>query len=109
MRGETVIVEIREGSSENSFGESVPDVREVTVDNVLVAPMSTEDLGEDRPEGFEARYTLIFPKSFKETLAKTRVKVRGAWYHTHGFSDHFDESVCPTDWNMTVVVGDFDG
>lgn len=107
LRGETVTVEVVTGYERNGYGEKVPKTVEVEVDNVLVAPASTEDLGEDRPEGFEARFTLCFPKDCEMTFHKQRIKVRGDWYRTAGYTDRFDP--CPTDWDKTVVVGEVRG
>ena len=107
LRGEPVTVEVVDGYERNAYGEKVPQTHEVEVGNVLVEPAGTEDLGEDRPEGFEARYTLRFPKTCEMTLAKERVKLRGRWYRTAGYTDRFDP--CPTDWDKTVVVGEANG
>lgn len=107
LTGEPVTVEVVDDFTRNAYGEKVPETHEVVVDNVLVAPAGTEDLGEDRPEGFEARYTLCFPKTCQMTFAKQRIKVRGNWYHTAGYTDKFVP--CPTEWDKKVVVGDVHG
>lgn len=107
LRGERVIVEVVDGYERNAYGEKVSQTHEVEVDNVLVEPAGSEDLGAERPEGFTARYVLRLPKAFDMSLANQRIKVRGEWYRTTGYVDRFDP--CPTDWDKTVVVGDVHG
>lgn len=109
LRGETVQVKTFEVTGFDRF--NAPQTSEVveTVDNVLVAPGSTQDLGEDRPLGVEVKYTLYFPKTYGKTLENAEICVRGEWLKTIGFSDVYDPSFCPTDWNMTVEVGEAHG
>lgn len=105
LRGETVQVKTFEVTGEDVYNAPVTVESVETVDNVLVAPQNTEDLGEDRPVGVEKRYTLYFPKSYGKPIENAEILVRGEWLRTVGYSDIYDPAICPTDWNMVVEVG----
>ena len=107
LRGEAVQVKRFHEAGRDEYNVPFFDETVETVENVLVAPASTEDIGEDRPLGVDVRYTLQFPKTFKGPIENGEVCVRGEWMKTIGFADRFDP--CPTDWNMTVRVGTVHG
>lgn len=106
MRGETVIVDIKSPSGRDAFNALTYEPQQIEVSNVLCAPASSDDvLDSNRPDGAEVRYTLYFPKTFEQQLENTRVNVRGEWLNVIGSPNHFDASVCPTDWWMVAKVG----
>lgn len=110
MRGETVTVAFREEKGRDEFNNVVYEGIEEEVENVLVTPGEPADVIEStRPEGTDVSYTLYFPKTFSGDLECGKVKVRGEWFDVIGHPDRFEESVCPTEWCMTVKVGKIHG
>lgn len=106
MQGETVTVMSRVLDGCDSFNDPVYRHDEIDVDNVLVAPGAVNDaLESTRPDGVEVNYTLYFPKTFDGDLECAKVVVRGEALDVIGHPDRFDDSVCPTEWNMVVEVG----
>lgn len=103
MRGELVTVIYRDVESSDPYGGPIVTERREDVDNVLVAPGALADLGEDRPEGADVRYTLYFPKAFTGQLEGSKVEVRGEAWEVIGHPDRF--SPCPTEWDMVCEVG----
>lgn len=83
----------------------VTEPEEEAVSNVLVAPGTLADLGEDRPEGVEVNYTLYFPKTYTAPLEGCEIFVRGEWIPVIGHPDSYDAGFCPTSWNRVVSVG----
>lgn len=91
----------------DSFGMPVyGDVEEV-VEGCLVCPSSTSDLAEDRPEGADVRWEVIWPNTFEGSIKGCRVVIPG-------ISDEPFDVVgdplpvpinCPTDWNRVSEVG----
>lgn len=105
LRGETVQVKTFEESGVDAYNAATTVETVQTVENVLVAPQTGENLGEDRPNGVLSAYTLYFPKAYSgPPLANAEVLVRGDWHKVVGHPDTFDPSLCPTDWNMVVEV-----
>ncbi len=108
MVGETVYVETRAAGTPDRFNAPTYTYSETQVDNVLVSPGTSQDVTDsNRPEGVEVNYTLYFPKAYTGSLEGLRVKVRGNYYHVIGCPDRY--SPCPTNWNMTVMVGRVNG
>ena len=106
LRGETVIVERLESPGEDSFGDLLPGVWvPETVANVLVAPGPRADLGADRPEGVEVKWTLHFPKGYPATLRGARVVVRGQEpAFVVGDPQHYTAGNTPGAWSMPVEL-----
>lgn len=108
------------------FGETVEVVRPVVeydelnepvegepetelVDNVLVAPGSTTDMDEKRPQGVSVVFTLHFPKTYTKPLRGCQIKVRGTLYEVVGDPQPYTEANVPGDWSMPVEVMRHDG
>lgn len=105
LRGETVIVKTFEATGDaDEYNEATYTETLETVENVLVAPSTSQDIGEDRPLGAQKGFSLCFPKSYGRPLENAEVQVRGEWYRVVGSSDVYDPAICPTDWNMTAEV-----
>lgn len=103
--GETVTVVTHVETGTDRHGAKVTEPVETPVENVLVAPGALSDLGEDRPDGVEVKYTLQFPKTFAGTLEGADVIVRGEPCPVIGHPDAYNAAWCPTQWNRTVEVG----
>lgn len=105
LRGETVEVRTYGQTGTDAYNAPTAEATVVTVDNVLVAPQTGEDLDEERPLGTLSDYTLYFPKAYDgPPLENAEVRVRGDWLRVVGHPDVFDQALCPTDWNMVVNV-----
>lgn len=104
--GETVTVTQKTVVGHDEFNNAIYSEKKTDVGDVLVAPGTDSDVIEStRPDGTEVNYTLYFPKTFTGKLENELVKVRGEWLDVVGCPDRFDDSVCPTRWNMVVRVG----
>lgn len=80
-----------------------------TVPNVLVAPGSTDDLDETRPEGVEVAYSLYFPKGYAKKLKACRIEVHGERFEVVGDPGPYPEHLTPGDWNLVAEVRRVDG
>lgn len=112
MRGEMVTVEIKTETGRDRYNSPEYSTEQQEVDNVLVAPGDVDQASQPlkRPEGIEVQYTLFFPKSYDgPMLERQRILVRGKWLKVIGYPDRYDDINCPTEWNMTVKVSDYDG
>lgn len=106
FRGEKVTVTKRTETGRDSFNNPVFSMEEIEVDNVLVAPGAAADVIDSvRPEGTEVTYTLYFPKTFDGKLENEKINVRGEWLDVIGCPDRYSDELCPTSWNMVVMVG----
>lgn len=105
MTGETVRVRTYQTVGADPYGAPITEPTEAEVPDVLVAPGPQADLGEERPEGVEVRYTLYLPKAFSGDLEGAEIEVRGEWLAVVGHPAPFDDAVCPTRWHMACEVG----
>lgn len=108
MRGEEVTIRTHVQVGTDPYGAPVTEPQEEAVENVLVAPGSLADLGEDRPEGVDVAYSLCIPRTYSGDLEGAEVQVRGEWLRVIGHPDRIDGfggRGCPTDWNMVCEVG----
>lgn len=104
MKGETVQVKIPSISGYDAHNNAIYSTETVEIDNVLIGPLSSTELsGSTRPDGWDIRYNLYFPKTFEGSLEGAEVCVRGQWLKVYGAPDYYLGG--PTDWNRTVEVG----
>lgn len=80
-----------------------------TVENVLVAPSSTSDLGADRPEGDRTEIELHFPKSYTSSLRGCKVLWRGDEWAVQGDPQPYAAALTPGDWDRTARAVRVDG
>lgn len=106
---EIVTVVSHEQKGEDPYRAPVSEPVETPVAGVLVEPGACADLGEERPEGVEVRYTLRFPKTFTGDLEGADVIVRGETCHVIGHPAPYDATWCPGSWNQTVEVSSTHG
>lgn len=95
----------RDELGEPTYGE--PEREEVA--DVIVAPGSTSDLDESRPEGVTASYTLCFPKTYDRPLRGCSVVVRGETCRVVGDPRPYTPANTPGAHNYTVEVTRADG
>lgn len=78
---------------------------ETTVENVLVAPASSQEtLDSINLYGKKAVYTLGIPKGDEHDWRDVKVKFFGKTWKTFGEPLQGIESMIPLDWNMKVQV-----
>ena len=105
MKGITVQLKVKTESGRNAFNAPTYTVEWVTVDNVLVAPVSSQDaLDMLNLTGKKAVYTLGIPKGDAHIWEDTEVRFFGETWKTFGFSEEGIESLIPLSWNKKVSV-----
>ena len=77
------------------------------VENVLIAPSTTEDLEAARQQGVTLAMTLHFPKEYTSSLKGCKVVLPAPWSDTFrvvGDPMPYMAENCPTPWNRPVNV-----
>lgn len=105
LKGITVILVDETEESEDPFGQPVTVKEEIAVDNVLIAPASTDDVtAEMSLTGKKIVYELAIPKGDSHTWTNRQVKFFGQTWRTVGIPQEGIESLIPLDWNRKVMV-----
>lgn len=105
LKGITVILVDETEESEDPFGQPVTVKEEIAVDNVLVAPASTDDVtAEMSMTGKKIVYELAIPKGDSHTWTNRQVKFFGQTWRTVGIPQEGIESLIPLTWNKKVMV-----
>lgn len=87
------------------FGKPIYDDADVQVENVLVAPVSSDDIVNQLTlTGKKAVYTLGIPKNDIHDWEDKEVKFFGQRWWTFGFPTEGIEDLIPLDWNKKVMV-----
>ena len=105
IKGITVTLIDRKVTDTDPFGTPVYGDVEVTVDNVLVSPTSSDDI-VNRLEltGKKAVYTLAIPKSDTNSWENKEVRFFGERWRVFGIPLQGIEELIPLDWNKKVTV-----
>lgn len=85
------------------YGEPIREV----VDDVLIAPSTTEDLEAARQMGVTLAMTLHFPKGYTASLRGCKVELPAPYADTYrvvGDPLPYMAENCPTRWNRPVGV-----
>lgn len=91
--------------SKDPFGSPVVKDVEITVDNVIVAPSTTDDITNQMSlTGKVAVYTLAIPKGDTHEWEDKEVLFFGKKWRTFGFVTEGIEDMIPLDWNKKVMV-----
>lgn len=89
----------------DAFRHPVYTEQPVTVENVLVCPVSAEDLvSELQLHGKRAEYELCIPRGDSHDWQDKRVEFFGQMWRTFGFPLQWIEENVPLDWNMKIKV-----
>ena len=105
LHGITVILVDETNSGEDPFGQPVVEKNEIPIENVLVAPASTDDVtAEMSMTGKKIVYELAIPKGDSHNWTNRQVKFFGQTWRTVGIPQEGIESLIPLAWNKKVMV-----
>lgn len=105
IKGIPVILIEKIQTGTDPFGAPIYDEQEIIVDNVLVAPASSDDIVNSQDLfGKKAVYTLAIPKGDSHNWKDTKVKFFDQEWKTFGFPLEGIEENIPLDWNKKVMV-----
>lgn len=89
----------------DAFNAPVYSEKAVTIDNVLVTPVSTEDiLSGIQLYGKHAVYELCIPKGDTHDWENKTVEFFGQKWRTIGFAAEYISANLPLDWNRKIKV-----
>lgn len=87
------------------FGKPIYEDNPIPVENVLVAPTSSDDIiNQQSLTGKIAVYTLAIPKGDNHDWEDKEVEFFGQRWKTFGFSTEGIEALIPLQWNRKVMV-----
>ena len=110
LRGRTVILYERTEGPADSFGRPTYTESPVPVGNVLIAPVSSEDvLTELNLTGKTAVYELGIPKGDTHAWENARVSFFGHTWRTIGYPTEGQEEMIPLSWNRKIKVERYNG
>ncbi len=105
MKGITVTLYEETVTGTDRIGMPVITETPVGVDNVLVAPTSSEDLISDlNLYGKKSVYTLAIPKGDTHDWNNKKVEFFGQQFRTFDAPVKGIDGLIPLDWNMKVKV-----
>ena len=105
IQGITVILYDRVQIGTDDFHAPIYSETPVTVENVLVCPVSTQDIITDfQLYGKRAEYELCIPKEDAHTWEDRVVEFFGQKWHAFGIPQQWQESQLPLAWNKRVKV-----
>ena len=101
--GETIQVRVRRSGAHDEFGNMRAEYNPaISVNNVLVAPTSSQDLGAERPGGDATIMTFHFPKTYIGQLKSCLIWWRGSWWEVIGDPRPYSKDSTPGVWNRPV-------
>jgi hypothetical protein len=105
IKGITVTLVMEKQVGTDAFNAPIYETSEVEVNNVLVAPASSDDIVTTQDlEGKKAVYTLAIPKGDVHDWEDAVVKFFGQEWKTLGIPLEGIEENIPLDWNKKVMV-----
>ena len=91
--------------STDPFGSPVVKDVEITIDNVIVAPATTDDVTSQMSlTGKKISYTIGIPKGDTNDWENKEVRFFGKRWKTVGIPLEGIESMIPLEWNKKVMV-----
>ena len=91
--------------SKDPFGSPIVEDVEITIDNVIVAPATTEDVTNQLSlTGKKISYTIGIPKGDMHDWEEKEVRFFGKRWKTVGIPLEGIESMMPLEWNKKVMV-----
>lgn len=105
IKGITVNLIHQKQNGSDAFGAPVYEDEIIQVDNVLVAPSSSDDIVDSTNlYGKKAIYNLAIPKEDTNIWEDQYVEFFGKRWHVFGFTTQGIESMIPLSWNKKAMV-----
>lgn len=105
IKGITVVLYQNVKIGTDEFNHPIYEEREIEVDNVLVAPSSTNDITTATDlTGKKAVYTLGIPKDDDHEWENSKVRFFDQTFKVLGFSIMGIKENIPLEWNKKVMV-----
>lgn len=105
LHGITVTLYDKQKTEEDAFGRPVYKEVPVTVENVIVAPSTQQEIVDTlNITGKRAVYTLGIPKGDTHVWTDRNVGFFGEVFHTIGPAAGGIEDMIPLDWNKKIQV-----
>ena len=105
LRGITIKLYEKTKTGEDVFGKPIYKEEPVEVENVLVAPASTDDIANNTNlSGNKAVYNLGIPKGDAHEWENKTVEFFGKKFKTVGIPLEGIEEMIPLSWNKKVTV-----
>lgn len=105
IKGIPIVLIDKKVTGKDPFGVKTTEEVEVTVENVLVAPASSEDVTNSLSlTGKKIVYSLAIPKGDTHNWVDREVRFFGRQFRTVGIPQEGIESMIPLEWNKKVMV-----
>lgn len=105
IEGITITLIDKQEVGKDPFDNPIYEYVSILVDNVLVAPTSSDDvINQQSLTGKVAVYTLAIPKGDTHDWEDKEVEFFGQRWRTFGFPTEGIESLIPLSWNKKVMV-----
>jgi len=105
IKGITIILYEKTKTGEDAFGAPIYTENPVQVDNVLVAPVSSDDIVNDLDlYGKKAVYQLGIPKGDAHAWEDSKVEFFGETFKTYGKVLEGIDDLIPLEWNKKIKV-----
>lgn len=105
LKGITVTLISKQQTGTDPFGSPIYSDVEVNVDNVLVAPTSSDDVvNQQSLTGRKAVYTLAIPKGNTHNWENVEVLFFNQRWKTFGIPTEGVDELIPLSWNKKVMV-----
>lgn len=105
IKGITIILIDKVEIDRDPFDQPIYEDREIPVENVLVAPTSTDDVTNQlNLTGKKAVYTLGIPKGDNHNWENKEVRFFNQRWRVFGKEIQGIEDLIPLDWNKKVMV-----
>lgn len=109
LEGQTVVVELASATATDPFGNPVKTFETLEVENVLAQPVSTDDLGPERPNGITIDVRFFFPKTFDRDLTGARITWGGHTFNVLGTPLQLPPDLTPGIWGLKAEGAKTDG
>lgn len=109
IQGITIKLDVKTQTGTDSFGNPTYSTTQVDVKNVLVSPVSNDDmLSELNLTGKKSVYELAIPKGDTHVWKNTTVEFFGKKWKTIGIPVGGIEAMIPLDWNAKIKVEEYE-
>ena len=105
LKGITVTLLGETVKGKDPFGKEIIEESEINIENVLVAPATTDDIKNQlNIDGKKIEYTLAIPKNDSQDWTDKKVIFFGQTWHTVGIPLEGIPDLIPLEWNRKVTV-----